>query len=129
MNLLEQLAEQRIREALEKGELDDLPGMGRPLELDDDSMVPEHLRAGYRLLRNAGFIPQELQWRQELETVEDLLRSLPRDAVGERGKAERRLQLLMTRLEGRGRGGPMWLREAGYATRVLDRLDREPGDQ
>lgn len=126
MNLLDQLAEQRIREALDKGELDNLPGSGRPLELDDDSLVPEHLRAGYRLLRNAGFVPPELHWRREVATVEDLLRSLPLDAVTERRKAERRLQLLMARLEGRGHGGLIWLREGRYAQVVLKKLHPDP---
>ncbi|NIR60855.1 MAG: DUF1992 domain-containing protein, partial [Gammaproteobacteria bacterium] len=41
MWLLDQITEQRIAEAIERGELDGLPGSGQPLELDDDSMVPE----------------------------------------------------------------------------------------
>ncbi|MEX0732615.1 MAG: DnaJ family domain-containing protein [Aquisalimonadaceae bacterium] len=128
MTLLDQLAEQSIREAMERGELDDLPGSGRRLNLDDDSFVPEHLRAGFRVLRNAGFIPPELQWRREMANVEDLLRNVSPDAVGEKRRAQRRLQMLMMRLEGRGHGGPLWVQEAEYAQRVLDRLDRELGE-
>ena len=125
LTLLDQIAEQRVTEAMERGELDDLPGAGAPLHLEDDSLIPEHLRAGYRLLRNAGFIPPELQWRKELASVEDLLRSLPADASAERTRAQRRLQLLMSRIEARrGSGGPLWLRESGYAYRVLERLDK-----
>ena len=59
MGLLQQLAEARIREAIEAGELDNLAGRGRPLQLDDDRLVPEGLRAGYRLLKNAGYLPPE----------------------------------------------------------------------
>ena len=54
MLVLELLAEKKIAEAAERGELDDLPGAGRPLELDDDTLVPEELRMANRILRNAG---------------------------------------------------------------------------
>ena len=38
LDMLEFIAEQRIAEAIAKGELDDLPGAGRPLQLDDDAL-------------------------------------------------------------------------------------------
>ena len=60
MMLIDQIAERHIQQAIERGEFDDLPGAGRPLGLEDDALVPEELRAGYRLLRNAGYLPPEL---------------------------------------------------------------------
>lgn len=57
MWLLDQWAERHIIEAQRKGEFDNLPGRGEPLILDDDSHVPAELRAGYRLLKNAGCLP------------------------------------------------------------------------
>jgi len=65
MWLIDQLAEQHIREAQEKGELSQLPGEGAPLKLDDDSAVPPELRSAYRLLKNAGYLPPELEMRRE----------------------------------------------------------------
>ena len=55
------LAERRVAEAIARGELDDLPGAGRPLDLDDDALVPEELRAAYRILKNAGIAPPEVK--------------------------------------------------------------------
>ena len=57
---LDFLAERRIAEAVSRGELDDLPGAGRPLELDDDALVPEELRLAHRILKNAGYTPADL---------------------------------------------------------------------
>ncbi len=57
MWLLDQWAERHILDAQTKGEFDNLPGSGEPLTLDDDSHVPAELRAGYRLLKNAGCLP------------------------------------------------------------------------
>jgi len=47
--MLESIAERRIGEAVANGELDNLPGAGKPLELDDDALVPEELRCAYRI--------------------------------------------------------------------------------
>jgi hypothetical protein len=50
------LAERTIEEAIARGEFDDLPGAGRPLDLDDvDPLLPEELRMAFRLLKNAGY--------------------------------------------------------------------------
>ncbi|SUP68019.1 putative cytoplasmic protein [Yersinia kristensenii] len=76
MGLIDEWAERHIMDAQEKGELDNLPGNGRPLLLDDDTFVPSELRAGYRLLKNAGYLPPELQDRQEALTIAALLSQL-----------------------------------------------------
>lgn len=73
--MLEIIAEERIREAIEKGEFANLPGAGKPLRLEDDSMVPEDLRIAYKILKNAGCIPPELELRKEILTLRDLLRT------------------------------------------------------
>jgi hypothetical protein len=121
MSLLQQLAEARIREAIEAGELDDLEGQGQPLELDDDRMVPEALRAGYRLLKNAGYLPPELVLRREIASARELLAAARCD--GERGRAERRLDVLLLRLahsRGRGFGASVEI----YRDRILRQLDQ-----
>jgi hypothetical protein len=59
--MLDFLAEQKLAEAVSRGELDNLPGAGRRLELEDDALVPEELRLAYRILKNAGFVPPEVQ--------------------------------------------------------------------
>lgn len=76
MFAFEIIAERRIREAMERGEFDDLPGAGRPLELEDDAMIPPELRAAYKILRNAGCLPPELELRKEIVTLRELLRAV-----------------------------------------------------
>ena len=123
MNFIDRIAEARIEEAVERGELNDLAGEGKPLHLDDDSLVPAELRMAYRILKNAGFVPPEVQARKEIRQVEDLIAQLdPADKEGH-SRARKRLALLMTSLE-RHRGGrrsPLWS-EPEYQTRVLDKL-------
>lgn len=61
MLALEWLAERRIAEAISQGELDGLPGAGRPLDLEEDALVPEDLRMAHRILKNAGLVPREVE--------------------------------------------------------------------
>jgi len=69
----EGIVEARIRDAIARGDFDDLAGKGQPLSLEDLSAVPEDLRAGYLLLKNAGVLPEEMQIRKEMVTLEALL--------------------------------------------------------
>jgi DnaJ homolog subfamily C member 28 len=60
------LIEQRIQQAQEDGLFDNLPGAGKPLNLDDDGLVPAEDRAGYRLLKANGFAPPWVEARREI---------------------------------------------------------------
>ncbi|PEA54851.1 DUF1992 domain-containing protein [Bacillus pseudomycoides] len=73
MDIFSILAEERIRQAMKDGEFEDLPGKGKPLELEDLSMIPEELRMSYKILKNAGMIPEEMQLKKEMLKIEDLI--------------------------------------------------------
>jgi hypothetical protein len=75
-DVLAKIAEQKIREAQERGEFDDLPGKGRPLELEDMSGVPEDMRMAYKMLKNAGCAPPELMIKNEIIRIEDMLATI-----------------------------------------------------
>jgi hypothetical protein len=85
------IGERRIAEAIANGDLDNLPGAGRPLALDDDRLVPEDCRAAYRILKNAGCAPREVLARRE----QALLERMP----GDRAKIAVKLALLRAALE------------------------------
>lgn len=114
VDYLERLAEARMQDAVAAGELDDLPGAGRPLVLDDDSMVPPELRVAYRILRNAGFAPPEVRLRREIDDVEALIAQAV--TVEERGSHVRRLRALMLKLSLTGREGS--LLDGDYQERI-----------
>ncbi len=96
------LAESKIRAAMANGEFDNLPGYGRPLPLEDLSRVPDELRMGFKLLRNAGYLPPELEARKEVVRFGALIAATG-DArersrlSGLRADAELRYQLLVER--------------------------------
>ncbi|HZI84783.1 MAG TPA: DnaJ family domain-containing protein [Casimicrobiaceae bacterium] len=116
---LDALAESRIEEAMRRGEFDDLPGAGTPLALDDDRFVPEALRPAYRILRNAGFSPPEVEARRERAELAGLIASLDDDAVRRRALAK--LALLDARLEA---SAVRLRRDRSYDAKLVARLGR-----
>ena len=75
MQIFTRIAEAKIAEAIERGDFDDLPGAGRPLQLEDLSHVPPQLRAAYKVLRNADVLPPEAELRREIYSLGRLIES------------------------------------------------------
>jgi hypothetical protein len=76
MDITARLAEEKIREAIKRGDLEGLPGAGSPLKFEDDSFVPDDKKLAYKILKNAGCIPPELELKKEAATLMDLISTL-----------------------------------------------------
>jgi hypothetical protein len=95
--LFQRMAEQRILEAQRKGEFDNLPGKGKPLELEDLSWVPQDLRVGYKVLQNAHVLPPEAELLKDIHTLQDLLKHV--EDEGERKALAKSIQWKIVRLD------------------------------
>lgn len=125
MDFLYRIAEDKIREAQQRGEFRDLKGRGKPLELDDLSQVPEELRAGYRMLKNAGMIPEEVQLSRDIASLNGLLAAC-RDEQ-ERSCLNKELSVKRLRLQSLS-GSRGWDHLAAYAEyedKIRDKLEGE----
>jgi len=67
MDKWEPLIDRMIRESMERGEFDNLPGTGLPIDLAENPYEPPDLRTVHRLLRNAGFAPSWIEERKDIE--------------------------------------------------------------
>lgn len=98
------LVEQRIAEAVARGEFDNLPGAGKPLEFDDDPLVPEDERLAVRIMKNSSFVPPEVE---RLAEIARLIAAVDTESVADdpaaRAAPGRRLRALGARLETEGR--------------------------
>jgi len=117
----EKIVEERIRRAIEKGEFDDLPCAGEPLELEDDSSVPEELRLAYKILKNAECLPPEIELRKEIEKTEDLLAALPDTA--EKYRLLKKLNFLILKVNAMRRASIANEIPERYAAQVVSRLE------
>ena len=68
MDFIGRIAEGKIKEAMEEGKFDNLPGKGKPIIFDDDPMTPPHLRMMNRILRNANVLPEWMQIFRDIES-------------------------------------------------------------
>lgn len=118
---LTQIAEQKILEAQKKGEFDNLSGAGKPLEFEDLSSVPEELRMAYKILKNSGCLPPELQERKEAANLLEMLEGCPDEK--ERLKQMAKLRILLNRAA-TGQKRHMQLEEHDeYYRKILSRLE------
>jgi hypothetical protein len=75
----ERIAENKIREAMSAGAFDNLPGAGRPVDLDGYFKLPEHLRVAFSILKSANGVPAEVELLNEIAALEDALSAAPED--------------------------------------------------
>jgi hypothetical protein len=121
MDFFAKLAENRILEAIEAGEFDNLRGRGQPLDLNDDSHIPPELRMAYKILKNADCLPPELVLRQEVVQLQDLVAAMPDEA--EKLKQMRRLNFLMMKLDMMRPVSPQLMEHELYTPKILERLE------
>jgi len=116
----EKIVEQRIKEAMEKGEFDNLPGKGKPIPLEDDNHVPEELRLAYKLLKNADCLPPELMEKKEILQMEDMLAAIPDEK--ERYKLIKKINFKIMKLNVMGKKSPLLEEKQIYYKKLVDRI-------
>ena len=97
MDIISLIAEDKIKRAMKEGEFKNLPGKGKPLELEDLSSIPEDLRLGYKMLKNSGMLTDEKQLNKEIMNLQDLLKACE-DAT-ERSQLRKKLNEKKIRLK------------------------------
>jgi hypothetical protein len=73
MSLLGNIIETIIKKAQARGEFDNLPGRGKPIDLMDYFNTPEDVRVAQSMLKNAGMVPVEIDLLQEIAAIKDML--------------------------------------------------------
>ncbi len=120
MSYFWRLAEERIKEAQRTGAFDNLPGKGKPLDLEDLSWVPEDLRIGYLVLKNAHVLPPEAQLLKDIHTIEDLLKHV--EDEGERRALAKSIQFKLIRLDMLKRRSMPLRSVRNYSRKMVDKL-------
>lgn len=64
-----------IKEAMERGEFDNLQNKGKPLDLTAYFETPEDLRMAYSVLKNAEMVSAEVELLQEIAALKERLAS------------------------------------------------------
>jgi hypothetical protein len=120
MDIFARIAQRRIDEAMANGEFTNIRGSGKPLVFDDDAMIPEDLRMAYKVLKNAGCVPPEIELRKEIACLKDLINTLDDDK--ERMRKIREFNFKLMKLE-MIRGRPLlYCGSPEYESRIIEKI-------
>jgi hypothetical protein len=99
MDSLAFIAEQKIAEAMRERDLNSPKWKNKPLPLEDDRFVPDDLKMAYKILKNSGYLPPEIEERKEIKNLEDLISRT--EDEHERLKQMKKLNVLLMKVDAR----------------------------
>jgi len=92
LEIIGKIAERKIQEGIEEGKFDNLPGMGKPLELNDGDSLPLDVRMANKVLKNAGVLPEWIQVQNEITTEREEMARYRERMAAENLKRRTRLE-------------------------------------
>jgi hypothetical protein len=120
----EKIIEERILQAQRRGDFENLPGSGKPLEIEDDRHIPEDLRLAYKILKNADCIPPEIELKKEIHQTRDLLAAM--DDTAQKYRTLTRLNYLILKLNCLRKTSVEREMPQLYAAKLAIRMDSKP---
>ena len=119
LEAIRRIAERKISEAIQKGFLTTQGWRNRSLPMTNDTLVPEELRMAHKILKNAGYLPPEIEAKKESQKIEDLLATCEDEHT--RVKQIKKLNYLMLKLNTmKGERGTIENQEA-YYRKIVER--------
>jgi hypothetical protein len=120
VDALARIAEQKILEAMKEGDLNSEKWKNRPLPLDDDRFVPDDLKMAYKILKNSGYLPPEIEARKEIKKLEDLIACTEDEHI--RLKQMKKLNVLLMKLEAKRSSPANIASQDDYYRKVVERI-------
>ncbi len=117
----DRIVEERIKNAQKKGDFENLPGSGEPLDLDYGSCVAEDLRLAYKILKNADFVPPEIEIKNEIKKTEDLLAGMKDEK--EKYRTLKKLNFLILKLNSMRETSVNFDVPQQYTGKIIEHLD------
>ena len=117
----DRIIEERIRRAQQKGKFEDLEGTGKPLIFENDGHVAGELRLAYKILKNADYLPPEIELKKEIARTEDLLSGM--EDTAEKYRTLKKLNFLIMKLNSLGNMPIDLEMPQKYSGKVLERLE------
>ncbi len=120
------IAERKISQAIQNGELHVEGWQGKPLPQEDNSHIPPDLRMAYKMLKNSGYLPPEIETKKEIQKLEELIASTEDEHT--RVKQLKKLNFLQLKLNS-GRQRPLYLEDEEYTRKVVEKLSVSSGSK
>jgi hypothetical protein len=115
------IVEERIRRAQKKGVFENLEGSGKPLDLLDDQMVAEELRLTYKILKNADYLPPEIELKKAIRQTEALLSGMGETAA--KYRTMQKLNFLIMKLNTLRNTAIEFEAPQKYSDKIIEKLE------
>ncbi|MFZ5762776.1 MAG: DnaJ family domain-containing protein, partial [Thermodesulfobacteriota bacterium] len=115
LHAIQIIAERKIAQAIQNGELEVEGWQNRPLP-EEDQQVPPELRMAYKLLKNAGYLPPEIEAKKEIRHLEELVAAT--EDEHERLRQMKKLDVLRLKVNTM-RQRPIHVEEGDYHRKVV----------
>jgi hypothetical protein len=120
MDSLAFIAEQKIAQAMQERDLNSPKWKNKPLPLEDDRFVPDDLKMAYKILKNSGYLPPEIEDRREVKRIEDLIAAT--EDEHERLKQMKKLNILMMKIDAKRSFSSNISEQQDYYQKVVERI-------
>jgi len=120
MNSIAFIAEQKIQEAIKNGDLNIERWKNRPLPMEDDRLIPDDLKMAYKILKNSGYLPPEIEERKEVKRLEELIAATEDEHV--RLKQMKKLNVLLMKIDARRGKTSNIARQDDYYRKVVEKI-------
>lgn len=127
MEALRIIAEKRIAQAIEEGSLRTDGWKNKPLPREDDHMVPPELKMAYKILKNSGYMPPELETRKEIYNLEEMISKTEDEQT--KLRQLKKLNALIFKLSTQRQGNVNLEGEQDYFRKVVERVRVKGGGQ
>ena len=115
------IAERKISQAIAEGSLTFEQWQDKPLpDDDDDYLIPDDLKMAYKILKNSGFLPPEVELRKEVNRIEELIAATEDEHV--RLKQMRKLNLLLIKLDNQRGTVSSITEQEEYYRKIVERI-------
>ncbi len=121
MDILRRIAEKKIKKAIEEGKLSPIEHWkNKPLEFERDSFVADDLKIAYKILKNSGYLPPELETRKKIANLQELISATEDEHI--RLKQMQKLNVLLRKLDSQRDSGSALQANDDYYKKIVEQI-------
>ncbi len=120
MDSLARIAERKIAEAMKTQDFTSEKWKNKPLPLDSDCNIPPDLRMAYKILKNSGYLPPEIEEKKEVQRLEDLI--VATEDEHERLRQMKKLNVLLMKIDAKRSSSSNIAQQDDYYRKVVERI-------
>lgn len=120
MDSLQRIAERKIAEAMKSQDFTSEKWKNKPLPLDVDKHIPDDLKMAYKILKNSGYLPPEIEERKQVQQLEDLIAAT--EDEHERLRQMKKLNLLLVKIDAKRGSSTSIKQQDDYYQKVVERI-------